>query len=215
MSPTLPGNRFENTTRGKIVLLLRRSDLTVEDLAQELGLTDNAIRAHLATLERDGLVQQSGVRRGQGKPAYCYSLAPEAERLFPKPYAIVVRHTLDLLVERLGPDEVHEMMHALGRHMAGNQILQGAELRPRVLAAVEALNDLGGLAEMEEQEDEFLIRGYSCPVGEVVPDHPEACLMVEALLATWLGTTLQEECERGTPLRCCFRIPIPAEAVQR
>ncbi len=33
---------------------------------------------------------------------------------------------------------------------------------------VELLNDLGGLAELEEDEDGFRIRGYSCPVAEVV-----------------------------------------------
>ena len=46
-----------------MVQLLRRASRTVEELAQALGLTDNAVRAHLATLERDGLVRQGGLRR--------------------------------------------------------------------------------------------------------------------------------------------------------
>jgi predicted ArsR family transcriptional regulator len=46
--------RFFASTRGRIVTLLRRSSHTVEELAQALDLTDNAVRAHLATLERDG-----------------------------------------------------------------------------------------------------------------------------------------------------------------
>lgn len=208
MSSTLQGNKLTNSTRGKIILLLRRSGLTVDELAQSLDLTDNAVRAHLTTLERDGLVEQRGVRRGQGKPSYCYYLTPEAEHLFPKPYAMVLRHTLDLLEQRLDPDEVSDMMRALGHHMAGKQVLQGADLRSKVMAAVEALNDLGSLAEMEEAEDGFRIRGYSCPVAEVVPGHPEVCLLIEALLANWLSTPVQEECDRGTPLRCSFHIPL-------
>src|SRR6266496_4119842 len=76
--------RFFASTRGRIVTLLRRNSRTVEELAQELTLTDNAVRAHLATLERDGIVQQRGVRRGSGKPSYIYDLTPEAEYLFPK-----------------------------------------------------------------------------------------------------------------------------------
>ena len=76
--------RFLASTRGQIITLLRRSSRTVDELAQALNLTDNAVRAHLATLERDGVVQQSGVRRGSGKPASVYDLAPEAEQLFPK-----------------------------------------------------------------------------------------------------------------------------------
>ena len=75
--------RFLSSTRGQVVALLRQGHSTVEELARALGLTDNAVRAHLASLERDGLVVQSGLRRGMRKPAYAYALTPDAERLFP------------------------------------------------------------------------------------------------------------------------------------
>jgi DNA-binding CsgD family transcriptional regulator len=55
---------FFESTRGKIITLLRRSGCTVEDLARELGLTDNGVRAHLATLEREGAL----VIRGHSCP---------------------------------------------------------------------------------------------------------------------------------------------------
>ena len=96
--------RFFRSTRGRIVTLLRRSGRTVEGLARELGLTDSGVRAHLATLERDGVVRQRGfVRRGSGggKPAYVYELTPEAEELFPKAYEPVLRQLLDVLSGRL------------------------------------------------------------------------------------------------------------------
>src|SRR5919201_2008502 len=57
------GQRFFATTRGQIVLLARRAPRTIDELCQALGLTRNAIRAHLATLERDGLVRRGGVGR--------------------------------------------------------------------------------------------------------------------------------------------------------
>lgn len=50
--------RFFASTRGQVVTLLRRGSRTVDELAGTLGLTDNAVRAHLAGLERDGLVTQ-------------------------------------------------------------------------------------------------------------------------------------------------------------
>jgi len=78
--------RFFESTRGRIIMLLRRASRTVEELAQALELTDNAVRAHLATLERDGLVRQRGARRGSGKPAFVYELTSETEQLFPKAY---------------------------------------------------------------------------------------------------------------------------------
>src|SRR5262245_19414890 len=89
--------RFFASSRGQVVTLLRRGERTVDEMAQALGLTDNAVRAHLATLERDGLVRQAGLRRGTSRPAYAYALTPAAERLFPKAYGALLRLLLDVL----------------------------------------------------------------------------------------------------------------------
>ena len=50
--------KFFESTRGRMVTLLKRSGRTVEDLARVLGLTDNGSRAYLAVHERDGIVRQ-------------------------------------------------------------------------------------------------------------------------------------------------------------
>jgi predicted ArsR family transcriptional regulator len=48
--------RFLDSTRGQILALLRVESCTVNELAAALKLTDNAVRAHLISLERDGLI---------------------------------------------------------------------------------------------------------------------------------------------------------------
>src|SRR5205823_14337270 len=96
---------FFASTRGQIITLLRRSSRTVDELAQALDLTHTAVRAHLAALERDGLVQQRSERRGSGKPSSVYDLAPAAEYLFPKFYG----QLLDVLHGRMAPEEVETL----------------------------------------------------------------------------------------------------------
>ena len=44
------------------------------------------------------------------------------------------------------------------------------------------LNELGGFVELEERDGAFVIRGYSCPLTDVVPGHAGVCLLAEALL---------------------------------
>jgi DNA-binding transcriptional ArsR family regulator len=83
MPQTNWNRQFFAGTRGRIITLLRRSSRTVDELAQALGLTHTAVRAHLAALERDGMVQQRSERRGSRKPSSVYDLAPAAEYLFP------------------------------------------------------------------------------------------------------------------------------------
>jgi predicted ArsR family transcriptional regulator len=134
---------FFESTRGRIVALLRRTGLTVDELAQELGLTANGVRAHLATLERDGIVRQQGsVRRvsGGGKPAYVYGLTPEAEDLFPKAYEPVLLRLLDVLSERLGPEESEALLRAVGRSLAEGRITPSDDVHARLEAAVKVLN---------------------------------------------------------------------------
>lgn len=211
--------KFFRSTRGQIVVLLRRAGRTVEELAQALDLTDNGVRAHLATLERDGIVRQRGVARrgsGGGKPAYLYELAPEAEDLFPKAYEPVLEQLLDALSERLGHEDSETLLRLVGHRMAKVQTVPPNGLRTRLEAAVAVLNELGGLAELKQRGDLFIIRGYSCPLASVAPGHPEVCSMAESLLTELVGAPVHERCERGGERpRCCFEVIAPEDAGQR
>ena len=208
MATRLDRNFFEST-RGRVVTLLRRSGRTVEELARELGLTDNGVRAHLATLERDGIVRQRGsVRRGGGvgKPAFVYELTPGAEELFPKAYEPVLLRTLDAISERLGSEGLEALLRGVGRSLAEGKGVPSDDTRRRLETAVETLNELGGLAELEERNGGFVIRGYSCPLAAVTPNHPEVCRMVETLISELAGVPIQERCDRGARPRCCFEV---------
>jgi predicted ArsR family transcriptional regulator len=202
------------STRGRLVSLLRRDTRTVEELVRALDLTDNAVRAHLATLERDGLVQQHGVRRGSGsgKPAYAYALTEDAERLFPKAYGPVLHTLLDVMGERLVPPDVEKALREVGHRLAADQqSARGAtyasgDLTSRLGQAVDLMNTLGSLAELEDHDGELMIRGYSCPLAVMLPGHPEACKLAETLVAEIAGVPVHECCEREEVTRCCFAI---------
>jgi predicted ArsR family transcriptional regulator len=192
-----------------VVALLRRTGFTVDELARELDLTNNGVRAHLATLERDGIVRQSGVVRreiGGGKPAYLYELTPEAEDLFPKAYEPVLHRLLDVLAEQLEPDESEALLRSVGRLMAKGETVPTHGPRERLEAAVEVLNELGGLAELEERDGGFVIRGYSCPLAGLTQEHPEVCRMVETLITELAGVPVYEHCDRGERPRCCLAV---------
>jgi predicted ArsR family transcriptional regulator len=198
--------RFFASTRGRIVTLLRREGRTVDELAQALDLTDNAIRAHLATLERDGVVRQRGARRSSGKPAYVYDLAPEAEQLFPKAYGPLLERLLEVLSEHMSTDTVEALLREVGRRIAGRWNVPPGDLPMRLEAAVEILNELGGIAALEECDGHYCIRGYSCPLAAVVAGHPEACHLSEALLTQLVGVSVQEQCDCSGKLQCCFTV---------
>jgi predicted ArsR family transcriptional regulator len=199
--------RFLASTRGRIVTLLRRAVRTVDELAAHLGLTDNAVRAHLATLERDGLVRQEGVRRGGGKPAFAYQLTPEGEELFPKAYGAILRELLGILGTRLNRDELEAALRKVGQRLAAQQPAADSDQGARVANAVAVLNELGGLAECEETDGLFVIQGVRCPQAAIVSEHPAVCCLASALVSELVGQTVRDCCQQGAQPACRFEIP--------
>lgn len=201
-------DRLLTSTRGRVIALLRRSDRTTAELAEELDLTDNAIRAQLTALERDGLVRTGGQRRqGVGKPAFIYELTPEAEKLFPRAYDDVLVDLIHALAERVGREETERILRAAGRRAAsGQEVPEGSSLRDRLDAGLAILGEMGGDGEVVEEGGRLRIRGYSCPLAAVVPHHPEACALLEELLTVALGVRVREVCDKGERPRCGFEL---------
>jgi predicted ArsR family transcriptional regulator len=209
--PVEMSRRFLETTRGKVITRLRRGPSAVEELARELGLTDNAIRAHLATLERDGLVQQAGTRRGPGagKPAVIYELAPDAEVRLSRAYAPVLTALVEELTGRLPPEQTEAVLLAVGRRL-GRGARRSGSLQERVRDAVAMLNELGGDASVESDPAGIRIRGCGCPISAAVARSPEACRAVEGLLSEVIGVPVVQCCQHGPRPQCCFTVPSAA-----
>jgi predicted ArsR family transcriptional regulator len=201
--------RLLASTRGQVMALLRRRGHTVEELAQALDLTDNAIRAQLNALERDGLVQQHGVRRGGSRPAAVYRLSSQAERLFPKAYETSLRHLVSVLLERFSPEECEQLLRLTGGRIAQEQGLAAGGADERLQRSVAVLGSLGALVEVEEHEGTTYICGYSCPLANVTTKHREACKLLESMLAELTGLPVRERCHQSKEAECWFEVSMP------
>lgn len=202
-------------TRGKIIDLLRRSDLTANEIAGRLELTHNGVRRHLAALESEGLVREGGSRRSGTRPAVVYALAPEAEAIFSRAYIPFVAHLVRILQEKLEQTELDEMMRMVGRSLASEWPRARGGLPKRVEAASALLAELGALNEVERLDGGFVIRGYGCVLSQAVHRRPEICRAMESLLAELVEASVRECCDRGGERpRCCFEIGVTAGAVR-
>lgn len=208
-SDGLWNKRFFTSTRGQVVTLLRKRSATVDELAETLGLTDNAVRAHLSALERDGLVQQAGVRRGVSKPSFVYRLTRDAQRIFPKADGPTLRHLLDVLVNRLSQRDLREIIDQTGEAAAAQFPAAQGTLHERVQQSVGLLEELGGLADVEVSESGYLIRGFSCPYAATAPGQPAVCQLAAAFLADYIDAPVEARCaisDEDTAPRCLFEI---------
>lgn len=193
-------------TRGRIIDLIRRSPSTATEIAVELDLTYNAVRGHLAGLERDGLIRTAEGRRGTTRPAAVYELAPGVEDALSKAYVPFAAHLVRALAERLPEAELSEIMRDVGRRLAGEFARPEGSIALRVAGASRLLQELGAPNEIERATDTVRIRGVGCLLAAAVHDQPHVCHAMESLLEELLETPVKECCERGDHPRCCFEI---------
>jgi predicted ArsR family transcriptional regulator len=208
MKRTKLDKRFFGSTRGRLVTLLRGTRKTVNELAEELELTDNAVRAHLLSLERDGLIRQRGIQRGTRKPHFAYELTEEADHLFPKAYDALLIQLIAVLKGRLTPVALEEVLRQVGRSLAGAEAAsqKNGDMEGRIDRALAALEAIGGAARVERENEKLVICSESCPLAAAVSEHPEVCRLAETLLSEIIGVEVQEKCDREGSPRCRFEV---------
>jgi predicted ArsR family transcriptional regulator len=193
--------------RGRIIALLRRGRTTVEEIATALRVTDNAVRPQLQLLEQEGIVRATGTRQGSGagKPATTYEIAPAAEPMLSSAYAPVLSALLEVLSDRLPPEELSGLLREVGRKLGPTEPKSGA-LDTRVRTAAALLSSLGGELDVERTPTGYLLRGHACPLSAAVRTQPNACHAVEELVSAVVGMPVRECCDRTEGARCRFEV---------
>lgn len=192
-------------TRWHIISLLRKEAMGVKSLSEVLGVTPNGIRPHLGSLERDGLVRQKGVQLSGGQPAHIFELTPAAEQFFPKAYGTLLSHMLTEMREALDDDTFTKLLASTALRLARNWPQATGDRLQKVQAGIDVLNDLGGLAELSQEEEGDFIQGYSCPITEATKTHPETCYLAQVLLEDLTGLKFERCCSYGDKPKCRFK----------
>jgi predicted ArsR family transcriptional regulator len=198
-----------DTSRGRVVAVLQRGAQTVDDVAAKLGLTTNAVRAQLTAMERDGVVRKMGQRPGTTRPFHVFELTPEVEQLLSRAYIPLLAHLVRIFLEGLPGAQVDALLRAAGKGLAGElsagRRLSG-NLRSRVFAASEIMNEQLGAVTRVQENGGYVIRGEGCPLAALTGKHPAVCLAMESFVADMVAASVHQCCDRRGRPRCCFEI---------
>jgi predicted ArsR family transcriptional regulator len=182
--------------KGRVLERLRHGPQAVDQIAGALGVTRNAVRPHLAALERDGLVRRGDPRPTARRPSHTYQLAPGVEALFCQAYVPLLHEVLRVLTGALPPRELKRAMRTVGRRLAVPA--PSTRLAARVAAAAAVLDDMGGMTDVKTRSNgsvTYVIEAASCPFDFIVRSHPEVCTAVESLVATVTGVDSRQSCQ--------------------
>jgi predicted ArsR family transcriptional regulator len=197
-----------NKTRRSILAFARKGPVTIADLVVATGLSVNAVRFHLGSLEAEGLVAASGTQRpaGPGKPAALYMVTPEADLKFSRAYAPVLAACIAELRSSVPEKQVIPFLGRVGKRLGSAAAAKGKSLSSRVKAASDFLNAVGGVTSVTRSNGCYRIVGKGCPLAAVVKEEPCTCIAVEALISEIVGRRATEHCDRSGRPSCCFEI---------
>src|SRR3954447_19677122 len=133
------------TTKEQILALLKQhGNLTIMDLANQLEITEMAVRRHIQTLERDKLILSDVKKQTLGRPSKVYQLAEQGEDLFSKKYKEFSIELLQGLIEA-GQEQLVQDILIKNREKHFEQY----HLDPKNKTFVEKLNSLKRIQELE------------------------------------------------------------------
>ena len=161
------------------LLLKIKSGLTVDELSERLQITRNAVRQHLAALERDGLVAAGAMRPSGGRPRQLYMLADKGKEFFPRHYSWFAQLVVEEIKREHGEDGLRERLGAMGANVARqlraqNPGLDTREQKVERLAAV--MDHLGYNARSVSGAAKApVIEADNCVFHELAIKNPEIC----------------------------------------
>ena len=214
----------ERKTRRAITKLLKtEGPIDSAQLAERLGLTAMAVRQHLYSLQREGLVTAEERPVPIGRPAKFWRLTRDADRLFPEAYAELSVALIDSVKDAFGDEGLERVLTsrcARQRTDYAKRIKPGASLQKKLEALAQVRSEEGYMAEIrKEGEGSYLLVENHCPICAAANACQGFCSTELDLFRSVLGRGVSveraEHIIKGDQ-RCVYRIKeFPAKAQRR
>lgn len=178
------------STKDKILqTLLRRPKITINELAEAVGINPISVRHHLTNLQMEGLISADEERHGVGRPRLVYSLTEDGMEKFPTKYFRLTTRILDQMKETMPGPVVAKLFNQIAEDLASeySSQIQGLNMEERLELVKELLAQEGFTVEWEKKGSEYQIHEISCPYYQIGVAHPEVCTVDQTLISKMLA----------------------------
>ena len=156
-------------TREKVLrTLLAKPRITINDLADNVGINPISVRHHISSLQVEGLVDSEEERHGVGRPRRVYFLTEAGVEKFPTRYVRLTARLLSQLKETMPKHMVGalftQMAQGLASDYANNPALQKMSMEERLNLMQELLRQEGFIIDWERSGNEYHIKETSCRI---------------------------------------------------
>jgi len=178
------------STKDKILqTLLRKPKITINELAEAVGINAISVRHHLTNLTAEGLISADEERHGVGRPRLVYSLTEDGMERFPTKYLRLTTRLLTQMKETMPAPMVSKLFSQIAEDMASeySSQIQGLSMEERLEFVKELLAQEGFTVEWEKKDGQYQIHEISCPYYQIGIAHPEVCTVDQTLISRMLA----------------------------
>lgn len=207
-----PARAPRGRTRTDIINALKRADgLSASQIARHLDITPMAVRKHLVSLERDGLIVSTVAPGTVGRPARHYRLTAQSDDLFPKQYDSIAVEFLSDLAALDGPDKIDTLFSRRAERtfeMLRARVSRATTFDQRVASLAAGMDDLGYLASWEQTgPGAYTVSQYNCAIQRVATTFPQACFYELETYRRLLDADVHRSCHMVSgDHMCCYVI---------
>ena len=193
------------------LLLEKKAGLSIDEIANALNISRNAVQQHFTVLEKDGYIQTGVLNKTAGRPVRSYVLTEAGINSFPKQYAWLSDLILTDLKNELGTDAFQRYLHKLGSNLSQTLLPQfeGKQTDERIEALLKVMDGLGfNVRNMTDSgSTEQTIEACNCIYHDLAQKHEEICEFDKTLISTLLDKEIEHiECMAKGGTVCHFKI---------
>ncbi|MEP7137443.1 MAG: winged helix-turn-helix transcriptional regulator [Chloroflexota bacterium] len=196
------------STKDRILqALLRKPKMTINELAEAVGINAISVRHHLTNLTAEGLIAAEEERHGVGRPRLMYSLTEDGMEKFPTKYLRLTTRLLAQMKDTMPAPAVAKLFSQIAEDMASeySDQVKGLSMEDRLDFVKAMLAQEGFTVEWEKKGKEYQIHEISCPYYQIGIAHPEVCTVDQTLISKMLALPVSKvQCILSGAAHCTY-----------
>ncbi len=176
------------------LMLKNKAGLSIDETADSLGISRNAVQQHFSILERDGYITTGGQKKTAGRPVRTFVLTESGVNHFPKQYAWFSELIVSDLIEEMGSESFKNYLHKLGDKLTSRLSVRFAGKSPeqRIEELIRVMDELGfQTSPVQTEKEECSISACNCIYHDLAQKHEEICELDKALVSRLLDQEVE------------------------
>jgi len=188
-------------------LLNSDEGLTLEQLANLLTISRNAVTQHIAALEKLDCIESRILPSAGGRPSRAYKLSAKGKAMFPKQYALFSTALLSAISENTKGADLEKLFNTIGHDLAKPFKDRVNNSDDKIEEVRKIMEELGYETSFSAAKSTTEIIAKNCVFHDLAIGNSAVCELDRSLISSLLDAKIeQQECmvKGGSSCRFCI-----------